>query len=157
MKIILAPNPYRDKQWYSTKDENAVFITMSMHISSLAASPPERTFICCTARTPSGVAALPSPSRFALRLPQSAPAQISSSMARGKSRRRSGLSPRASRRLHPLTSSSAAKPDHRQSGPASVSARRAPSSAPRSSAAPANRPVSREEMSDSTKNRTGLS
>ena len=45
----------------------AVFMTMRRHISSVAVSPPDSVRIRRTARMPMGVAALPRPSRFALR------------------------------------------------------------------------------------------
>ncbi len=48
---------------------DAVFITTSRHISSDAPLPPASVCMRCAARMPSGVAAFPSPSRFALRLP----------------------------------------------------------------------------------------
>ena len=112
----------------------AVFITTSRHISSDAWAAPDSACIRCAARTPSGVAALPSPSRFAARLPHRLEKPSSSAAHTGNSRRSPGRSARHSHAVSPVCSMARASADQRQMGPASDSVSSIPAAAPASAA-----------------------
>ena len=95
---------------------------------------PDSACIRCAARTPSGVAALPSPSRFAARLPHRLEKPSSSAAHAGNSRRSPGRSTRHSRTVSPVCSMARASADQRQMGPASDSVSSIPAAAPASAA-----------------------
>ena len=96
---------------------DAVFSTTRRHSSSLAV-PPQPAAIRCAARIPSGVAALPSPSRLADTLADTAASVSASRLARGRMRRSRGRNRRASPRVRPPRSITVMTPDHRHSAPA---------------------------------------
>ena len=129
----------------------AVFSTTSRHSSSLAV-PPQPRAIRRAAWMPSGVAALPSPSRLADTLADRAARVASSRLARGIRRRRTGRKARASPPDRPQTFMISMTPLHRHSTPAmetlSSTAEEAPSMA--ASATASSRPVSRPKIRDST-------
>ena len=126
---------------------DAVFSTTSRHSSSLA-TPSHPAAIRRAARMPSGVAALPRPSRFAETLAETAASVSPSRLACGRIRRKAGRSSRASPPARPQRSITSITPVHRHTTPAidrhSSTADRAPSSA----AAPtcAIRPVSAPKL-----------
>ena len=72
------------------------------------------------ARMPSGVAALPSPSRFALTFMLSASSVCASRDARGNNRRSTGCSSLDSPAAMPLRRMTSITPDHRQIMPPTV-------------------------------------
>ena len=80
---------------------DAVLSTARRHSSSDAASLPESACSRCAARIPAGVAALPSPSRFALMLQESSPASSGSLRDEGNSRPSTGRSARESFSVSP--------------------------------------------------------
>ena len=118
-----------------------------MHISSDAPLPPASVCMRCAARMPSGVAAFPSPSRFALRLPHRFQKPSESVAHTGNSRCSTGRSAAHSFSVNPARSIACDSPDHKQIGPASVSANSSPARAPLSPAIPDENgvPVSRSD------------
>ena len=95
----------------------AVLHTTNIHSPS-EATPGVRRAISREASSPRGVAALPSPSRLADRLADTAAITSSSPAKAGKSRRRRGRSSRASFSLSPERRMTSMTPIHRQSSPA---------------------------------------
>ena len=131
--------------------KDAVFITTSRHSSSDAPPPPDSACIRCAVRMPSGVAALPNPSRFALRLPHRFQKPSESFAHTGNSRRSTGRSAVHSPSVSPARSIACDSPDQRQTGPASVSASSSPARAPLSPSMPDENgiPVSRSDTNAS--------
>ena len=129
----------------------AVFSTTSRHSSSLAV-PLQPRAIRRAAWIPRGVAALPSPSRLADTLAESAANVFSSRLAWGISRRRMGRKARANPAERPQTFMISMTPLHRHRMPAmetlSSTAEAAPSIA--ASATASRFPVNRPKTRDST-------
>ncbi len=95
----------------------AVFSTTSTHNSSLAV-PPHPAAIRRAARIPRGVAALPSPSKLAETLAETAASVSPSRLASGSSRRSRGRKTFARAPDMPQASITSITPDQRQSTPA---------------------------------------
>lgn len=90
----------------------AVFISTKVTMLSVAVSERLRRFISRMAAIPSGVAALPSPKRFALRFSEIRLNACESGGISGYSRLRNGAKSRESFSISPLSFAIRMKPDH---------------------------------------------
>jgi hypothetical protein len=125
----------------------AVLQTTSMHISS-EATPPAVRFMAFAARMPMGVAAFPSPNRFADTLAESGVMTVSSLRKPGKRSPSTGRSRRESPAAIPARRIISIRPAQRQRAPAMyrqrLTAAAAPSREAEATASP--RPVAAEQM-----------
>ena len=130
---------------------DAVFSTTSLHNSSLAV-PRQSRAMRSAARIPSGVAALPSPSRFAVTFADSAESVSGSRLASGNSPRSIGRNSRASPDAAPDTRNSSITPPHNISAPAIETHSSTADAAPVSAAfvTASSRPVSAPKTSEQT-------